>query len=104
MDTKTLIAKARARFNHNSAKAQLKDKYDGKLIVADQGGLWKADKETINFLYHTHLTQQEVILIDTFNNPVKVNALALYQNFMMCIILLCINGIMNGQSLRKKDE
>jgi len=79
MDTKTLIAEARARFNHNSAKAQLKDKYDGKLIVADQGGLWKADKETINFLYHTHLTQQEVILIDTFNNPVKVNALALYQ-------------------------
>lgn len=79
MDTKTLIAEARARFNHNSAKAQLKDKYDGKLIVADQGGLWKADKETINFLYHTHLTQQEVILIDTFNNPVKVNALSLYQ-------------------------
>ncbi len=53
MDTKTLIAEAKARFNLNSAKAQLKDKYDGKLTVADQGGLWKADLPTINFLNST---------------------------------------------------
>jgi hypothetical protein len=50
MDTKTLITEAKARFNHNSAKAQLKDKYDGKLIVAEQGGLWKASPELISTL------------------------------------------------------
>jgi hypothetical protein len=71
MDTKTLISEAKARFNHNSAKAQLKDKYDGKFIVAEQGGLWKATPEFIGFL--NALDDGDVILIDTFDNPVEVN-------------------------------
>jgi hypothetical protein len=70
MDTKSLITEAKARFNHNSAKAYLKDKYDSKFIVADQNGLWRANLETINFL--TATTDEDVIIIDTFNNPVKV--------------------------------
>ena len=70
MDTKTLISEAKARFNHNSAKAQLKDKYDGKFIVAEQGGLWKATPEFIGFL--NALNDDDVILIDTFDNPVEV--------------------------------
>jgi hypothetical protein len=71
MDTKTLIADAKARFSHNAAKSYLKDKYDSKFIVADQGGLWRANLETINFL--NSVTDETVILIDTFNNPVQVN-------------------------------
>lgn len=71
MDTKSLIAEAKARFNHNSAKAQLKDKYDGKLIIAEQGGLWKANLELINFLNSS--SDEEVILVDSYNNIVKVN-------------------------------
>ena len=71
MDTKTLISEAKARFNHNSAKAYLKDKYDSKFIVADQSGLWRANLETINFLNSS--SDEWVILIDTFNNPVRVN-------------------------------
>jgi hypothetical protein len=70
MDTKTLITEAKARFNHNAAKAQLKDKYDGKLIVADQGGLWKADTQTISFL--NSLTDDTIVAIDNFDNPVEV--------------------------------
>ena len=70
MDTKTLISEAKARFNHNSAKAQLKDKYDGKLLIADQGGLWKANLELINFLNAS--TDDEVILVDIYDNIVKV--------------------------------
>jgi len=70
MDTKSLITEAKARFNHNSAKAYLKDKYDSKFIVADQNGLWRSNLEIINFLNSTSDT--EVIIIDTFNNPVKV--------------------------------
>lgn len=72
MDTKTLITEAKARFAHNSAKDYLKEKYSAKLLVAEQGGLWKADIETIAFL-KGWLTSEEVVLIDTFNNPVKVN-------------------------------
>jgi hypothetical protein len=71
MDTTSLISEAKARFNHNSAKAYLKDKYDSKLIVADQSGLWKADLQTITFL--SIMDDNFVILIDTFNNPVQVN-------------------------------
>ena len=71
MDTKTLISEAKARFNHNSAKAQLKDKYDGKFIIAEQGGLWKATPELISFL--NSMDDNLIVLIDNFNNPVQVN-------------------------------
>ena len=76
MDTKILISEAKARFNHNSAKAYLKNKYDSKFIVADQSGLWRANLETINFLNAS--IDEWVILIDTFGNPVKVNRANLY--------------------------
>jgi hypothetical protein len=73
MDTKTLIAQAKARFNHNSAKAYLTEKYEAKLIVAEQGGLWKADKETIAFLaVMSNDYDDSVIIMDTFQNPVLV--------------------------------
>lgn len=76
MDTKTLIAEAKARFAHNSAKDYLKEKYEAKLLIAEQGGLWKADKETIAFLKSWQVTD-EIVLIDTFNNPVKVDRISL---------------------------
>lgn len=76
MDTNSLISEAKARFAHNSAKAYLKDKYDSKLIVAEQGGLWKATPELIGFLASS--TDEYVILIDTFENPVHVNRIALH--------------------------
>jgi hypothetical protein len=72
MDTKTLIAEAKARFAHNSAKAYLKDKYDSKLIVAEQGGLWRVDQQTISFLNALN-DDNFVILMDTFDNPVHVD-------------------------------
>jgi len=76
MDTKTLLADAKARFNHNSAKAYLAEKYNAKLIVAEQNGLWKADAQTISML--SSLSDNDsVVLIDTFDNPVKVNRIEL---------------------------
>ena len=75
MDIKLLISEAKARFNHNSAKAYLKDKYESKLIVAEQGGLWKADQQTITFLLS--MPNGELVLMDTFDNPVKVDRLSL---------------------------
>jgi hypothetical protein len=71
MDTNQLIADTKARFSHNSAKAYLKDKFNSKLLVAEQGGLWKADTQTISFL--TSMTDDVVVLMDTFENPVQVN-------------------------------
>ena len=76
MDTTILIAEAKARFNHNAAKDYLKDKYDSKLIVADQGGLWKATPELIGFLASS--TDDTTILVDNFKNPVLVNRTTLH--------------------------
>lgn len=71
MDTKTLLAESKARFNHNAAKDYLAEKYQNKLVVAEQNGLWRADAETISLL--NSLTKTKVVLIDTFSNPVKVD-------------------------------
>lgn len=71
MDIKNLLAESKARFNHNSAKAYLAEKYQSKLIVAEQGGLWKADAETILLL--NSFTSANLVLIDTFNSPIKVD-------------------------------
>jgi hypothetical protein len=70
MDTNTLLTDVKARFAHNSAKAYLKEKYEAKLIVADQGGLWRADAQTITLL--SSYINKQLILLDTFGNPVKV--------------------------------
>lgn len=71
MDTKTLLSEAKARFSHNSAKQYLREKYESKLTVAEQGGLWKADKETITLL--DSFDTDTLVLMDTFGNPVEVN-------------------------------
>ena len=75
MDINTLLSDAKARFSHNSAKHYLKEKYSSKLTVADQGGLWKADKETISIL--NSLQGDKVIIMDTFENPVEVDRVEL---------------------------
>ena len=81
MDTKTLIKDANARFSHNSAKAYLKEKYNSKLIIAEQGGLWRADAQTIALL--SSLSSQfteTTVLIDTFDNPVQVDIVPLLES------------------------
>ena len=75
MDIKNLLTESKARFNHNSAKAYLAEKNKSKLIVADQGGLWKANPQTISFL--NSFSSEQLVLIDTFDSPVKVNRQAL---------------------------
>ena len=78
MDTKTLIKDAKARFSHNSAKAYLKEKYSSKLVIAEQGGLWKADAQTIGFL--NSFSDETLVVIDTFDNQVKVDRIELLKS------------------------
>lgn len=80
MDTKQLIRDAKARFNHNTAKEYLKDKYQSKLIIAHQGGLFNITTDFIAFLYTR--SNPEMILLDIYNNPIKVNSNSLYENAM----------------------
>jgi len=71
MDTKTLIADAKARFSFNASKTYLNDKYTSKLIFADQNGLWRASVELISLL--STLDDDIIILLDDYKNPIKVN-------------------------------
>lgn len=77
MDTENLIKDTKARFAHNSAKAYLKDKYQSKLTVANQGGLWKVTPELLVFI--DSAGSEELILVDAYDNPVKVKRLELLQ-------------------------
>jgi selenocysteine-specific translation elongation factor len=77
MDVKSLLVEAKARFQHNAARDYLKEKYKDKLIVADQGGLWKADSETIALL--SSFDSETIIIVDTFSTPVEVNRVELLE-------------------------
>ena len=95
MDTTTLLADAKARFNHNSAKEYLKDKYEAKLIVAEQGGLWKADLQTILAL--SSFNNEKIVLIDTFGNPVRI-----YREVLLETLQKTYNSVMEEWYLEWK--
>jgi hypothetical protein len=75
MDINALISETKARFSHNSAKEYLREKYDSKLILATQGGLWKASPEVISFL--NSLSTKNCILLDNFKNPIEIDRVSL---------------------------
>lgn len=88
MNTDELIKEAKARFHYNYQKTQLSQKYNSKLLFADQGGLWLAGHELFATLHF--LTSVEIILIDHYGNPVKVNA-----NTLATKAIETYNSVMN---------
>lgn len=71
MNTDELIAHARARFDHESARRTLREKYQAKLTFAYAGGMWCAGPELQNTLLTCPGT--EAVLLDLYKNPVKVD-------------------------------
>lgn len=76
MDTNALVAHARARFDHATAKRILKEKYQARMLFAYRGGMWRAGPE----LQTTLLTcpGAEAVLLDLYENPVQVDTKELY--------------------------
>ena len=76
MNTESLVAHARARFDHEAAKRVLKEKYQAKLVFAHAGGMWRAGPE----LQTTLLTcpDAEAVILDLYENPIKVNTKELF--------------------------
>ena len=70
MTTENLVAHARARFDHATAKLVLKEKYQAKMLFAYNGGMFRAGPE----LQTTVLTcpDAEAVILDLYENPVKV--------------------------------
>jgi hypothetical protein len=76
MDTNAVIAHARARFDHETARRLLKEKYQARMLFAYRGGMWQAGPE----LQTTLLTcpGSEAVLLDLYENPVQVDTKELY--------------------------
>lgn len=72
MNTNDLVAHGRARFEHESARRTLKEKYQAKLTFAYNGGMWKAGPELQNTILCC--PSAEPVLLDLYENPVKVDA------------------------------
>ncbi len=76
MTTESLISYARSRFDHESARRLLKEKYQARLTFAYQGGMFRAGPELQTML----LTCPDVtaVILDLYENPVQVDTKELY--------------------------
>ena len=77
MDTNQLVAHARARFEHESARLILREKYQAKFTFAHAGGMWQAGPELLSTL-KCCVMDKEVVLLDLYENPVKINTKELW--------------------------
>jgi hypothetical protein len=76
MDTEQLVAHSRARFEHESARRTLREKYQAKFTFAHAGGMWLAGPELLTTL---KCCSGNVVLLDLYENPVQVAAEELYE-------------------------
>jgi hypothetical protein len=76
MNTDNLIAHARARFDHVTARRLLKEKYAAKMLFAYNGGMWRAGPELL-ILLQAIPVEDTVVLLDLYDTPVKVNPVEL---------------------------
>ena len=72
MDTDQLISHSRARFEHEAARRTLREKYQAKLTFAYRGGMWQAGPALHSAIF-TCGKIGEVVLVDLYNNPVKID-------------------------------
>lgn len=100
MDTNQLIKDAKARFKHNSAKAYLNDKYQSKLIFADQGGLWEATPELIGFVSSSK--ESYLVILDRHENPVQVDRLEFLEKLESTYQGVMISWLTEWQELQGK--
>jgi hypothetical protein len=71
MDTNALIAHSRARFDHETARRVLKEKYQARMLFAYAGGMWRAGPELLTML--ATCPDESAVLLDLYDAPVKVD-------------------------------
>lgn len=76
MDTEALVAHARARFDHATAKRILKEKYEAKMLFAYNGGMWRAGPELLTLIQAVPV-EDDIVLLDLYENPIRVSPLEL---------------------------
>ena len=75
MNIDSLISHARARFDHETSKRLLKEKYEAKLLFAHNGGMFRADQHLMVLLQA--IPTEEAVILDLYENPIKVNTVEL---------------------------
>jgi len=71
METEDLIAHARSRFNHESARRLLKEKYQARMLFAHAGGMWRAGPELLVLL--ATVPPSDAVILDLYEAPVQIN-------------------------------
>ena len=65
-----IMADIKRRFDHEAAKQILKEKYEGRMLFAEFGGMWKAGPSLISTLNSNN--SEIMYLEDEYGNPCKV--------------------------------
>ena len=76
MDTESLVAHSRARFDHETNRRILREKYEAKMLFAYNGGMFRAGPELLTLL-HACPVEDDIVIVDLYGNPVKVSPLEL---------------------------
>ena len=71
MDKDALISHVRSRFDHESQRRILREKYEARMLFAHAGGMWRAGPE----LQTTLLTcpDSPAVILDLYENPTRVD-------------------------------
>jgi len=72
-----LVKRILKRFDHQQARLVLKETYQAKMLFVHNGGMWRAGPELINLC---SVCDQDVVLLDIYDTPVRVNAEVLKAN------------------------
>jgi hypothetical protein len=71
METQKLVAHARARFDHATARRTLKEKYEARMLFAHAGGMWRAGPELLVML--ATVPPSNAVILDLYETPVQIN-------------------------------
>jgi hypothetical protein len=78
MNTVQIEKEIKVRFDFNRSKQLLKEKYQAKMLFAHADGMWEAGPPLITLL-QACLSENEVVILDLYENPVRVNPVELQQ-------------------------
>lgn len=70
METDDLLEYARARFDHETQRRVLKEKYQARMLFAHAGGMWQAGPELLTVL--STCDTENMVLLDLYENPIMV--------------------------------
>ena len=66
-----MIAHSRARFDHETARRVLKEKYQARMLFAYCGGMWRAGPELLVIL--AACPDESAVLLDLYDAPVRID-------------------------------